>query len=227
MCRPRRAARSARPRPAPGPACRPRSSCPVPFTPTTSSTAGRSPCGLVCRDRSMSAPTWVSISAFSSALISCGSVVPATLTWVRSSPTRSRAGLTPMSAVISVSSISSHVASSRRSRDSRPSSTPPNADWDLASRDRSRTSRPADGGGCSMAGGAVASAAIPGPAGAAACLRLGHGGPGGPASAAGRPQRRPRSRRPPRVLRARPDRAGAARALRRCRRRRPPRQLRQ
>ncbi len=126
---------------------------PVPFTPTTSSTAGRSPCGAVRSVRSMPGPISAIRSARSRARTSPGSRVPATLTWVCSRSTISRAGLTPMSAVISVSSISSQAASSRLPEDSRPSSTEPRADCDRASRPRSRAIRPADGGGASGAGG--------------------------------------------------------------------------
>src|ERR1700727_2290224 len=65
-----------------------------------------------------------------------------------------------MSAVIRVSSISSHAASSRVAPDSRLSRTDPRATGDRASRPRRRASRPADGAGWSSgrAGGAAGSA---------------------------------------------------------------------
>src|SRR6266581_3670297 len=138
---------------------------PVPLTPTTSSTAGRSPCRADRSDRSRSGSIAAISCARSSDRTAAASRLPVTLTSVRSRSTISRAGVTPMSAVISVSSISSQAWSSRPSRASRPSSTEPNADCDLASRPRSRTSRPADGGGAS--GGAAGAAGTSGGAGAA------------------------------------------------------------
>ena len=98
------------------------------------------------------APIWPISSVRSSPRTWSTSRTPSTLTLVRSSSTICRAGTTPTSAVISTSSISSQVSSSSRSRDSRPSSTEPIDDWDRASRSRSRTSRPADGGGFSISG---------------------------------------------------------------------------
>ncbi len=59
-----------------------------------------------------------------------------------------------MSAEMRISSISSQVCSSSLPDDSRLSSADPNADWDLASLPRSRTIRPADGGGFSTSGAA-------------------------------------------------------------------------
>src|SRR6266567_3902905 len=141
---------------------------PVPLTPTTSSTAGRSPWRAACSDRSWSGPIAVISWALSSARTSSAPRLPVTLTSVRSRSTSSRAGVTPISAVISVSSISSQVWSSRPSRASRVSRTEPNADCDLASRPRSRTSRPADGGGAGSAGALAGSATVSTPGGAVA-----------------------------------------------------------
>ena len=77
---------------------------------------------------------------------------PSTFTLVRRSSTICRAGTTPTSAVMRTSSISSHVSSSSRSRDSSPSSTEPTDDCERDRRSRSRTSRPAEGGGFSISG---------------------------------------------------------------------------
>ena len=135
---------------------------PVPFTPTMSTTAGTPPRGEVCSDRSVSSPSWARSSALSRPRTSSGLRVPSTLTLVFSSSTISRAGTTPTSAVISTSSISSQVSSSSRSRDSRLSRAEPNELCDLASRARSRISRPADGGGRSTSSTPVAAAAVSG-----------------------------------------------------------------
>ena len=110
-------------------------------------------------DRSVSSPSWVTSSALSRPRTSSGLRVPSTLTLVFSSSTISRAGTTPTSAVIRTSSISSQVSSSSRSLDSRFSSAEPSELCDLASRARSRTSRPADGGGRSISNTLVAAAA--------------------------------------------------------------------
>src|SRR5215471_2436635 len=69
---------------------------------------------------------------------------------------------------ISVSSISSHCWSSRPSRESSPSSTEPNPLCDRASRPRSRTIRPASGGGASATG--AGPAAVGGRLGAAVAV---------------------------------------------------------
>ena len=80
---------------------------PVPLTPTISSTAGRPACGAdlqrpvqVRPDRPRSAGPAAATGT---------SLLPVTLTSVRSCSTRCRAGATPMSAVIRVSSISSQA----------------------------------------------------------------------------------------------------------------------
>src|SRR6266566_5926116 len=143
---------------------------PVPFTPTMRMTAGTPLCGEVRSDRSVSSPSWVSNSPRSSARTSSGPRTPSTLTLVRRSSTISRAGTTPTSAVISTSSISSQVSSSSRSLDSRFSSAEPTELCDLASRARSRTRRPADGGGRSTSSTPVAAAGVSGAAADSASL---------------------------------------------------------
>ena len=137
---------------------------PVPFTPTMSTTAGTPLCGVVCSDRSMPSSSWVRSSVLSRPRTSSGLRVPSTLTLVFRSSTISRAGTTPTSAVISTSSISSQVSSSSRSLDSRLSRAEPTELCDLASRARSRTSRPADGGGRSTSSTPVAAAGVSGTA---------------------------------------------------------------
>ena len=131
---------------------------PVPLTPTIIHTAGAPLCFSSLRVRSRSSPIWPISSVRSSPRTWSTSRTPSTLTLVRRSSTICRAGTTPTSAVIRTSSISSQVSSSSRSRDSRPSSTEPIDDWDRASRSRSRTSRPADGGGFSISGAGGAGA---------------------------------------------------------------------
>src|SRR5215470_12993944 len=182
---------------------------PVPFTPTISTTAGRSPCGPIRRLRSRSAPTAWMRSARSSAL-TASPWAPSTFTWVRSSSTSCRAGVTPMSAASSVSSISSHAWSSRPSRDSSPSRTAPNPLCERASLPRSRTIRPASGGGASATGagpggaggrpggawtapGACAVSAVAVPVPAAPVSPGGAGGASGPA----RPRRPGRTKKTP------------------------------
>ena len=127
-------------------------------------TAGTPWCGVVRSDRSMPSSSWVRSSALSRPRTSSGLRVPSTLTLVFSSSTISRAGTTPTSAVIRTSSISSQVSSSRRSLDNRFSSAEPTELCDLASRARSRTMRPADGGGRSTSSTPVAAAGVSGTA---------------------------------------------------------------
>ena len=165
---------------------------PVPFTPTMSSTAGIPLCGSVRSVRS-SSPSWVSSSARSRSRTSAGPRTPSTLTLVFRSSTMTRATATPTSAVMSTSSISSQVSSSSRSRDSRLSSAEPTELWDRASRARSRTIRPADGGGRStsitaaVAAGCSAGAEASGSPGAGA-----GGGTGGLGDGAEGAEMRPR-----------------------------------
>src|SRR3954454_16867254 len=116
----------------------------------------------------ISSPSWVSSSPRSSPRTSSGVRVPSTLTLVRRSSVITRETATPTSAVISASSISSQVSSSSRSRDSRLSSTEPIELCDRASRARSRTRRPADGGGRSTSSTPVAAAGVSGTAGVSA-----------------------------------------------------------
>ena len=95
---------------------------------------------------------------------------------------------------MSTSSISSQVSSSSRSRDSRFSSAEPTELWERASRARSRTIRPADGGGRStsitpaVAWGFPASAA----ARSAAVVSVGAAGVVGSEDGAGGADTRPR-----------------------------------
>ena len=133
---------------------------PVPLTPTMSRTAGRPSCRWVRSARLASVSTWASSSARSMARTSSGVRVPSTLTLVCKSDVICLAGVTPMSAVIRTSSISSQVSSSSRSRDSRPSSAAPKPPCDLASRARSLTIRPAEGGGFSRLGWGGAAGAV-------------------------------------------------------------------
>ena len=125
---------------------------PVPLTPTTSTTAGRPSCRWVRSARLAEVSTWASSSVLSISRTSSVVRVPSTLTLVRRSAVICRAGVTPTSAVISTSSSSSQVSSSSRSRDSRASRALPKPLCDRASRARSRTIRPAEGGGFSRAG---------------------------------------------------------------------------
>ncbi len=129
---------------------------PVPLTPTTSMTAGLPSCRWVRSARLAVVSTWPSSSSRSISRTSSGVRVPSTLTFVRRSDTICRAGVTPTSAVIRTSSISSQVSSSSRSRESRLSSAVPKPLCDRASRARSRTIRPAEGGGFSTVGRAGA-----------------------------------------------------------------------
>ena len=125
---------------------------PVPLTPTTRMTAGLPSCRWVRSARLALVSTWPSSSARSISRTSSGVLVPSTFTFVCRSETICRAGVTPTSAVMRTSSISSQVSSSSRSRESRPSSAVPKPLCDRASRARSRTIRPADGGGFSRVG---------------------------------------------------------------------------
>src|SRR4051812_25607236 len=72
---------------------------------------------------------------------------PSTFTCVRRASTICWVAETPTSAVRRASSTPSPVSSSIVSRASSVSRLRPKVDWERASRDRSRTSRPADGGG--------------------------------------------------------------------------------
>jgi hypothetical protein len=121
-------------------------------------TAGLPSWRCVRSARLASVSTWASSSVRSMARTSSGVRVPSTFTRVRRSDTICLAGVTPTSAVIRTSSISSQVSSSSRSLASRPSSAAPKPVCDLASRARSRIIRPADGGGFSTTGGAGGSA---------------------------------------------------------------------
>src|SRR5256886_8591567 len=179
---------------------------PVPFTPTMRTTAGTPLWGEVYSDRSVSSPSWATSSALSRPRTSSGLRVPSTLTLVLSSSTISRAGTTPTSAVISTSSISSQVSSSSRSLDNRLSRAEPRELCDLASRARSRTSRPADGGGRSISSTPVAAAGVsgtaadsPSPLPAGVVVALGAGvGDGADGASSDRPRRgRTNSSQPP------------------------------
>src|SRR5580693_659211 len=156
---------------------------PVPFTPTISTTAGRPPCGATCSDLS-SSPSWPSSSARSSSRTSAGPRTPSTFTLVRRSSTISLAGTTPTSAVISTSSISSQVSSSSRSLDSRFSSAVPTELCERASLARSRTNRPAEGGGRSTSSTAAVACGCCGAASCAACSPPPGGATGGAGTSA-------------------------------------------
>ena len=125
---------------------------PVPLTPTTRTTAGRSASRSTASERSMPGSTSRISSARSIARTCSGSFAPSTLTWVRSRSTSSVVGPTPTSAASRVSSTCSQVCSSNRSRESRSSKPWPSALFERASRARSRCSRPAEGAGRSIAG---------------------------------------------------------------------------
>src|SRR5919112_739458 len=122
---------------------------PAPLTPTTRTIPGRPSCRSTPRERSRSGPS----TAVSSRTSSCRSwgpeAVASTIDWVRSRSTICWVAATPTSAASRVSSTSSQSSSVSRSRARTVSRPRPRFDWERASRDRSFTSRPADGGGVS------------------------------------------------------------------------------
>ena len=125
---------------------------PVPFTPTTSTTAGtRDPSaaapGAVCRLRSRVGSTSAISCSRRSARTWAGSLRPSTRTRVRRASMSSPVGPAPTSASRSVSSSSSQSSSVRWSLDRTASSRAPRGEPDLESRSRSRASRPATGRG--------------------------------------------------------------------------------
>ena len=118
---------------------------PVPLTPTTSSTDGLSACGSALIERS--SPGWSSeMSTSRSTARACSWVLTVLAARAaRSLPTTDAVTAGPRSAMSRVSSTSSQDASSRSPPPSRPSMLRPKAFWDLASRPRSRSRRPAGG----------------------------------------------------------------------------------
>ena len=115
---------------------------PVPLTPTTSTTAGRSPTRLLATERSRLGSTRRSRSSRSQPRTVASSVVPSTLTRARRVSTSSVVASTPRSEPMRVSSTSSQAASSRRPRESRASRPCPRAVLERDSRARRRVSRP-------------------------------------------------------------------------------------
>ena len=113
---------------------------PEPLTPTTSTTPGLPSAPVTAIRRSMEGST--SASSSSRRIVEAlASSAPSTRRRVRSLSTSSWVGATPTSAVIRVSSISSQVSSSSRSRESSLSSPRPRPPCERASRCRRRTSR--------------------------------------------------------------------------------------
>ena len=100
---------------------------PVPFTPTTSTQAGRPSTRDDTIERSIDGSTRASSSSRSQPRTVASSVLPSTATLVRSASTRSVVAATPRSAARRVSSTSSHAASSSVPPDSRASSPLPRA----------------------------------------------------------------------------------------------------
>src|SRR6478609_7476238 len=125
---------------------------PVPFTPTTSTQAGRPSTRDDTIERSIDGSTRASSSSRSQPRTVASSVLPSTATLVRRASTRSVVAATPRSAASRVSSTSSHAASSSVPPDSRASSPLPRAVFDRASRARSRRRRPAGASGRSTVG---------------------------------------------------------------------------
>ncbi len=124
---------------------------PVPFTPTTSTTAGCAPLRLTLSVRSSDGLT-SAISSSRRISRACSLPTPSTRTRVRSRSTSSCVGATPTSAVMRVVSMSSHASSSSLSRESSASSPLPSEPCDRARRARSRTSRPCADSGFSIVG---------------------------------------------------------------------------
>src|SRR4051794_12964294 len=122
---------------------------PAPLTPTTRTTPGSPSWRSVPSDRSRSGPRTAVSSSTSSSRRSLPEAVASTSDLVRSRSTIWVVAATPTSAArrsSSTSSQSSSVSFSRARTVSRPR---PSEDCDRASRERSRTRRPADGGGVS------------------------------------------------------------------------------
>src|SRR6476661_161136 len=124
---------------------------PAPLTPTTRTTPGRPPCRSVPSVRSRSGPRTATSSSTSSSRRSAPDAVASTIDFVRSRSTIWVVAATPTSAARRTSSSSSQSSSVSFSRVRTVSSPRPSEDCDRASRERSRTSRPADGGGVSKA----------------------------------------------------------------------------
>src|SRR4051794_14943128 len=122
---------------------------PAPFTPTTRTTPGLPSCRSTASERSRSGPRAAVSSRTSSSRSCAGDAVASTIDWVRNRSTIEVVAATPTSAVSSVSSTSSQSSSVSFSRPSTVSRPRPREDWDRARRERSRTSRPAEGSGVS------------------------------------------------------------------------------
>ncbi len=196
---------------------------PVPFTPTTSTTAGTvdpssAVRGDVASERSSVGSTSATSSVRRRSRTLAASRTPRTRTLVRSASMSSPAGPAPTSARRRVSSSSSQSSSVRWSRERTDSRRAPSGDPERARRSRSRTSRPPTGSGRSSAGGAATSGsggastvAVPGGASTASGAVAGGaaGAVGGGSTRSRRPRRRtdtvpavtrPTTRRTPRTI---------------------------
>ena len=132
---------------------------PVPLTPTTSSTDGWSSCGRARIERSMPGCSSAISTSRSTARASASVRTSLLASRLRSCDITDSVTTGPRSAISRVSSTSCQESSSRSPPPIRPSRLRPSAFCDLASRPRSRSSRPSVGAMASISGAAGVSGA--------------------------------------------------------------------